>query len=204
MMQWLNNRLLVAFNKRYPRQKMVLVLDNASYHHVCGEGWINVHTMRKEEIAYKLIELGVTTMTVERQKKGIESKETKRINQASFYQQGGKWAPTLEELKAELKRYLTEHPAINSTEVSKLMEDNGHQLVYTPPYLPGVQPIERLWTYVKNYVASQYHSGPTMPQLLQQTYLLWRRSTPYRRHCRPQCQRHPPLYGLLQLSDRAG
>jgi hypothetical protein len=25
-MQWLNNRLLVAFNKRYPRQKMVLVL----------------------------------------------------------------------------------------------------------------------------------------------------------------------------------
>jgi hypothetical protein len=42
-MQWLNNRLLVAFNKRYPRQKMVLVLDNASYHHI--------HTMRKDEIA---------------------------------------------------------------------------------------------------------------------------------------------------------
>jgi transposase len=37
-------------------------------------------------------------------------------------------------------------------------------------YLPGVQPIERLWAYVKNYVASQYHSGRTMPQLLQQTY----------------------------------
>ena len=169
-MQWLNNRLLVAFNKRYPRQKMVLVLDNASYHHVRGEDWINVHTMRKEEIAYKLIELGVTTMTVERQKKGTESRETKRFNQASFYQQGGKWAPTLEELKAELKRYLTEHPDINRTEVSKLMEANGHQLIYTPPYLPGVQPIERLWAYVKNYVASQYHSGRTMPQLLQQTY----------------------------------
>jgi transposase/DNA modification methylase len=169
-MQWLNNRLLVAFNKRYPRQKMVLVLDNASYHHVRGEDWINIHTMRKEEIAYKLIELGVTTMTVERQKKGTESRETKRFNQASFYQQGGKWAPTLEELKAELKRYLTEHPAINRTEVSKLMEANGHQLIYTPPYLPGVQPIERLWAYVKNYVASQYQSGRTMPQLLQQTY----------------------------------
>ena len=154
-MQWLNNRLLVAFNKRYPRQKMVLVLDNVSYHHVRGEDWINIHTMRKEEIAYKLIELGVITMTVERQKKGTESRETKRFNQASFYQQGGKWAPTLEELRAELKRYLTEHRDINRTEVSKLMEANGHQLIYTPPYLPGVQPIERLWTYVKNYVASQ-------------------------------------------------
>jgi transposase len=169
-MQWLNNRLLVAFNKRYPRQKMVLVLDNASYHHVRGSDWINIHTMRKDEIAYKLIELGVTTMTVERQKKGTESKETKRFNQASFYQQGGKWAPTLEELKAELKRYLTEHPNINRTEVSKLMEANGHQLIYTPPYLPGVQPIERFWAYVKNYVATQYQSGRTMPQLLQQTY----------------------------------
>jgi transposase len=75
-----------------------------------------------------------------------------------------------EELKAELKRYLTEHPGINRTEVSKLMQANGHQLIYTPPYLPGVQPIERLWAYVKNYVASQYQSGRTMPQLLQQTY----------------------------------
>jgi hypothetical protein len=84
-MQWLNNRLLVAFNKRYPHQKMVLVLDNASYHHVRGEDWINIHTMRKEAIAYKLIELGVTTMTVERRKKGTESTETKRFNQASFY-----------------------------------------------------------------------------------------------------------------------
>jgi transposase len=169
-MQWLNNRLLVAFNKRYPRQKMVLVLDNASYHHVRGDDWINIHTMRKEAIAYKLIELGVTTLTVKRQKKGTESVEEKRFNQPSFYQQGGKYAPTLEELKAELKRYLAEHPNLNRTEVSKLMESNGHQLIYTPPYLPGVQPIERLWAYVKNYVASQYHSGRTMPQLLQQTY----------------------------------
>ena len=35
--------------------------------------------------------------------------------------------------------------------------------------LPGIHPIERLWAYVKNYVAFQYQSGRTMPQLLQQT-----------------------------------
>jgi hypothetical protein len=67
-MQWLNNRLMVAFNKLYPRRKMVLVLDNASYHHVRGPDWINVYSMKKDEIAYKLVELGVTSITVERQK----------------------------------------------------------------------------------------------------------------------------------------
>jgi len=50
------------------------------------------------------------------------------------------------------------------------MDANKHHLIYTPPYLPGVQPIERLWAYVKNYVASQYQSGRTMSQLLEQTY----------------------------------
>jgi transposase len=169
-MQWLKNRLMVACNKLYPRRKMVLVLDNASYHHVRGPDWINVHLMKKDEIAYKLVELGVTSITVERQKKGTESRETKRFNQPSFYQRGGRFAPTLEELRAELSKYLTEHPSINRTEVSKLFEENGHQLLYTPPYLPGVQPIERLWAYVKNYVASQYQTGRTMPQLLEQTY----------------------------------
>ena len=47
-MQWLNNRLLVAFNKRYPRQKMVLVLDNASYHHPRGEDWIGAMEQARE------------------------------------------------------------------------------------------------------------------------------------------------------------
>jgi len=169
-MQWLNNRLMVAFNKRYPRQKMVLVLDNASYHHVRGPDWINVHSMKKDEIAYKLVELGVTDITVERQKKGTESKETRRFNQPSFYQHGGRWAPTLEELKGELTKYLKDHPAVNRTEVAKLFDANDHQLIYTPPYLPGVQPIERLWAYVKNYVASQYKSGRTIRTLLEQTY----------------------------------
>jgi transposase len=169
-MQWLNNRLMVAFNKLYPGRKMVLVLDNASYHHVRGPDWINVHIMKKDEIAYKLVEFGVTSITVERQKKGTEQREMKRFNQSSFYQRGGRFAPTLEELKAELSNYLTAHPHINRTEVSKLFAETGHQLLYTPPYLPGVQPIERLWAYVKNFVASQYKAGRTMSQLLEQTY----------------------------------
>src|ERR1700751_3096794 len=106
--------------------------------------------MQKDEIAYKLVEFGVNSITVERQKKGAERKESKRFPQPSFYQRGGRFAPTLEELRTELAKYLSEHPRIDRTEVSKLMDENGHQLLYTPPYLPGVQPIERLQAYIKN------------------------------------------------------
>lgn len=168
--QWLQNRLIPTFKKLFPGKKMVLVLDNASYHHVRGEDWVNVYTMDKNECAYKLIDLDVTSITVQRLKKGTKTMETKQFNQVSYYNHGGKYAPTLEELKAELKSYIDSHPQINRTEVYKLFEQHDHELIYTPPYQPGVQPIERLWAYVKNYVASQYETGRTMSQLLEQTY----------------------------------
>ena len=50
------------------------------------------------------------------------------------------------------------------------MAEHKHGLVYTPPYLPGVQPIERLWAYVKNHVAAQYKAGRTMRELISQTH----------------------------------
>ena len=54
--------------------------------------------------------------------------------------------------------------------VDKLFTAHGHELIYTPPYLPGVQPIERLWAYVQNHVAAQYRRGRTVPELVSQTY----------------------------------
>ncbi|CAN0447970.1 unnamed protein product [Ascophyllum nodosum] len=34
-MEWLQHRLTPAFNEVFPGKKMILVLDNASYHHGC-------------------------------------------------------------------------------------------------------------------------------------------------------------------------
>ena len=68
--RWMSNRLVPAFNKRYPGKKMVLVLDNASYHHHRGAGWIHVHRMNKAQLAAKLVELGVSSVVVQRQSKG--------------------------------------------------------------------------------------------------------------------------------------
>jgi hypothetical protein len=168
--QWLTERLLPVFAERYPGQKMVLVLDNASYHHARGTDWVNVHRMNKAAIAGKLIELGVRSISGQRQKKGTQTMENFHFEADTFARRGGRYAPTLAELKVELQAYLTAHPQHNRTEVSKLMTQHKHELIYTPPYLPGVQPIERLWAYVKNHVAAEYRAGRTMRELIRQTH----------------------------------
>jgi hypothetical protein len=169
-MQWQSNRLLPVFAQRFPGQKMVLVLDNASYHHHRGADWVNVHCMNKAQMAAKLVELGISSVSVLRQKKGTETMESFQFNADSFSRRGGRFAPTLAELKVELQAYLRAHPHINRTDVAKLMSEHKHELIYTPPYLPGVQPIERLWAYVKNHVAAQYTAGRTMRDLIRQTH----------------------------------
>ena len=116
------------------------------------------------------MELGVTRISVERRKKGTSTMESFQFDSTSFARHGGRFAPTKEELKAELKAYLTTHPELNRTEVAKLMEEHKHELIYTPPYLPGVQPIERVWAYAKNHVASRYRAGRTVRELVAQTY----------------------------------
>jgi hypothetical protein len=169
-MQWLINRLLPVFAQRFPGQKMVLVLDNASYHHHRSADWINVHRMNKAQMAAKLIELGINSVSVQRQKKGTQTMESFRFDAESFARRGGRFAPTLAELKVELQAYLRAHPKTNRTEVAKLMVEHKHELIYTPPYLPGVQPIERLWAYAKNHVAAEYRTGRTMRDLFRQTH----------------------------------
>jgi transposase len=142
----------------------------ASYHPHRGADWVNVHRMNKAQMAAKLIELGVTHVSVQRQKKGTQTMESFQFAADSFARRGGRFAPTRDELKAELQAYLRAHPETNRTEVAKLMAQHKHELIYTPPYLPGVQPIERLWAYVKNHVASQYRTGRTMRDLIRQTH----------------------------------
>src|ERR1700722_15664345 len=93
--------------------------------------------------------------------------EWKRFGQASYFNKAGKWAPSKEEMQAELRKYLQRNP--QKTEVQKLFDAKGHTLVYTPPYTPTTQPIETVWGYVKNYVARKYENGRNMETLREQT-----------------------------------
>ena len=63
---WLRNRLLPAFEARYPGKRMHLVLDNATYHHVYGDDWITPSQMTVTECVSFLQHHGVPSITNKR------------------------------------------------------------------------------------------------------------------------------------------
>ena len=73
--QWLRHRLIPAFKARYPCMKMILIMDNASYHNPHDDGWIPVGKMRKEQVAATLEAAGVEQFTAERQ---VQAKQSER------------------------------------------------------------------------------------------------------------------------------
>lgn len=168
-LKYLKDNILPTFALKYPGQKMKLMLDNAPYHHPHDSEWISVSAMSKAEIAAKLIEFGFTTITVKRQMQDTSSVSSITFKSNTFNKRGGLNAPTLAELKEILSEYLTQHPEVNRTAVRKLFDAEGHELLYTPPYLPRVQPIERVWAYIKHRLAVKYKVGRTMTQLKNQT-----------------------------------
>jgi len=67
---WLTNRLLTAFEDKYgKRARMVLILDNAKYHHARGEDWVNVREWNAIQLGNYLRTAKVKENTVERKKK---------------------------------------------------------------------------------------------------------------------------------------
>ena len=89
-MQWLHKRLLPSFAERYPGGKKMLVLDNATYHHHRGSDWINSHRLKKAPMAAKLIELGLSSISVRRHKKATLNMEQHAFDAASFSRQGAR------------------------------------------------------------------------------------------------------------------
>jgi hypothetical protein len=59
------------------------------------------------------------------------------------------------QLKAAVKEHLAAHPEINTTVPQQLMGDAGYSLLYTPPYVSDLQPIEMIWAFTKALVARQ-------------------------------------------------
>jgi transposase len=169
-MKWCENRLFPTFQRLFPSKQLILILDNASYHHVRGPDYINPNQMNKEELATQLISFGYNEITVQRTTgRGCETVPKKFTATSFFRPRSKKYAPTADELRHELKQYLKAHPDKNPTQMQKLFHKHNYILIYTPPYTPAVQPIEMVWSNVKGYIGRQYKIGRTMNELKQQT-----------------------------------
>lgn len=160
---WLRTRFIPTFKRLFPGKKCILVLDNAAYHHARGADFIAPSTMSKAELVTTLLSFGITSIAVQRDGQAVT------MQQASFYQRGGRAAPTNVELKAALQAYLDAHPEHQRSRAQKQFDAEGWQLIFTPPYNSECQPIEKVWAYVKGFVARAYQEGRTLEMLRQQT-----------------------------------
>lgn len=161
-MQWVRNRLIPTFKRSFPGKKLILVLDNAAYHHPRGADWVNPNKMTKLELAAWISDR-VDSITVQR------NGASKYFGKTSLFQPASKYAPTVDEMKTWMKAYLLQHPGFNRTLLQQAFDAEGWQLVYTPPYQCEAQPIEMLWAYVKNYVGRQMSSDHSVAGVTQLT-----------------------------------
>ena len=87
--QWLRLRLIPAFKARYPGMKMILIMDNASYHNPHDDDWVPVAKMKKAHVAAKLVAGGVKEFTVVRELTGGDGVVHRQ--QLTFHKDN--WAP---------------------------------------------------------------------------------------------------------------
>jgi transposase len=162
---WMRSRLFPAFKKLFwhgrRRPRMILVLDNAKYHHHRGPEWISPYKMKRGQLADFLRQRSVPSITVEGGRVILSNKFSANSRSA-----GG---PTLKQLKAAVSQHLAAHPEINTTVPQQLMEDQGFSLLYTPPYVCQLQPTEPVWAQVKRLVAQQSVRGRSTHEAAVQT-----------------------------------
>jgi transposase len=159
---WMQQRLFPTFNKLYPRKKLYLVLDNAKYHHHRGPDWFSPSNKNKGQLADFLRQRRVQSITVE----GGRTIPASKLSADARGKAGG---PTLEQLKIAVKAHLADHPEINTTVPQQLMSDQHYELLYTPPYVSDLQPIEMIWAFTKGLVARQSHRSRTAQACAVQT-----------------------------------
>jgi hypothetical protein len=168
-----NAHALLMLAARYGRRKkMVLILDNAKYHHTRGEDWMTPSKMKKTEIGATLRYMRVPSVC-------DASADPPRVYPAAKFtadhRAGG---PPVELLRRVLTDYIKSHPAVNTTRVHQLMTEAGHALLYTPPYESWLQPIELVWAQVKQQVAQQARVGRKWQETAKQTKAAMSAMTP--------------------------
>jgi transposase len=158
---WLNNRLIPTFKALFPGKKMILCLDNAKYHHARPANWISP-TQMSQLLCRSFFEAHhITHITAQRDDNAVSLSVTSSAPPNK--------RAKLPEMKEAIRLHLLSHPDINVTLPQRAMRALGWQLLYTPPYVPEVQPIELVWATVKQMVARQGTSKRKIEECRSQT-----------------------------------
>ena len=183
-MKWVEEKLCPAFklfcDKEFGEQrKMILVLDNAPYHHNRGVKSLSALKGKAELVQLvkeTLLEIGRITHIVLPAVAG-KREDPLRIKIADIdgsvdAKPNLPQVPTVKELetiwleKMDSKENLR---ALMECKLERYLRTQvGAEFLWTPPYCPTLQPIEEFWGAGKNYVASQYFDKRKMKSVIDQ------------------------------------
>ena len=172
-MEWLQHRLTPAFNEVFPGKKMILVLDNASYHHGCDAEVRVPETNTKKYNVGLLRSYKARSIKVERQNENGDTLthrfEIPQELDSSFpnaNQEGG--VSVAEVALATRQFFQLHHPEKLMEKVETFMRCKGWELIWTPPYMPSFQPIELFWAHGKRYVSLNFQLKRKMSEVWEQ------------------------------------
>ena len=184
-MHWVINKLVPTFEEENEGKKMILILDNAAYHHKREIGSLSSKTkseLKTECDKYKIkhidipininrLNLLATDPTIAAHVQGedmiriyLENDHLDVFERASARKP---LVPNLVELRMAILNYLTIHnPEALVCKVEQFLTEKGHRILWTPPYSPDLQPIELFWAAGKNHVARNSRFGIKMREVI--------------------------------------
>ena len=142
--KWLKEQLIPAVKKVNGDKPWMLVLDNASYHCTMKQGEVDPtrKSTKKVDLMAYCLRNQIRTST-------------------EHWRHGG---DTCDTLRQKILQFQSTRGRPKNT-VETLVEAAGGIVVYTPPYHPELQPIEFLWSHVKQHIAANYTNTRTLQEL---------------------------------------
>ena len=189
--KWVTTKLIPVFKRLHPNKKMVLVADNAPYHHKREIGTLS--GLKKKELVLLMVQHNVQYIDVPLTPKRMaqfEDDEPENVTDMGDYYRiefdveafskrtTDPFVPTVSELQVGFAAYLRDNnPAALECKVEKVLKAEGYDVLWTPPYTPDLQPIEIFWAIGKNRVAAKYQAGRSMKETVRQLREGWYGST---------------------------
>ena len=187
-MKWLTEKLIPCFKRVYGNKKMVLIADNAPYHHKRSIGTLS--SLKKTELITMMIQYSVEYIDVPLTAKRLDAMEDDTVDGVTdlgdgyriefdaerFQERAGvdPFIPTVHELQLGFASYLRDNnPEALECLVERTLKNEGYDVLWTPPYTPDLQPIETFWAIGKNRVAENYYNGRTMKTAVEQLREGW-------------------------------
>ena len=177
-MQWVTRKLIPTFKKLFPSKRMVLVADNAPYHHSRVVGYLG--SLSKKDLVALCVEHDIEYLDLplnDRRYQWYQDDDVEGVvdvgaayrvdfDKESFLKSArasNPFIPTKRELQVAIIEYMKDNlPHLLECKVEQLMAEKGHHTLWTPPYCPQLQPIELFWAAGKNYAAECHYGGRTM------------------------------------------